>query len=363
MPTDVPFSGPIFVVGPSRSGTTLLRHILNGHDRVWLTGETQYFDDLRPRFRDPASGLLQGSELEECERFFAGLNERYPRRAVRLARLRAEARRIGGGVDAYFEAFCRLQARRRGREIWGEKTPRHVFRIADMLKAFPQARIICLLRDPRAVVASHRDFWRLALREPDLRRRARVRSDYLRSKQQYNLVLTSLLWNSTVDAAYDARRRFGDGAVFIQRYEALVAEPERAARGLATWLGLDFQDSMLGVNVVRSSAGGIDGRPGISTEPVERWRATLSPEEIAVVQAITGRALRELGYERSEVSPAPHRVAQVLLALPIDAMQALVANRHRLARTPEFVRRRISPLVARRPLAVDETPSSRSGRR
>ncbi len=328
---------------------------------MWLTGETHYFDDLRPRFRDPASTRLEGAQLQECEQFFAALSERHPRRAVDLDALRREARRIGGGVDAYLEAFCRLQARRRGREIWGEKTPRHVFRLGDMLAAYPQARIICNVRDPRAVVASHRDFWRRALREPNGRRRARLRRDYLRSKQQYNLILTTLLWNATVAAAYEARQRFGDDVVYLQRYEELVAEPERATRGLAEWLGLDYQDSMLGVNVVRSSAAGIDGRPGISTEPVGRWRAKLSPAEVAVIQAITGRTLRELGYDPLEVRASPHRVALVLLELPIDAVQALFANRHRLARTPEFVRRRISPLLAGRPLAAHEPPDARSG--
>jgi hypothetical protein len=359
LPTDAPFSGPIFVVGPSRSGTTLLRHILNGHDRVWLMGETYYFDDLRPRFGDPSS-CLQGSELRECEEFLARLNERYPRLAVRLDAVRRDARRIGGGADAYFEAFCRRKARRRGREIWGEKTPRHVFRIADMLAAYPQARIVCTVRDPRAVVASQRDFWQRALRERNRKRRARLRREYMRSKQQYNLILTTLLWNATVDATYEARRRFGGDVVFIQRYEELVAEPERAARGLAEWIGLDFQDSMLGVNVVRSSSAAIDGRPGISTEPVERWRATLSPEEVAVIQAIAGRTLSELGYERHEVRTSAHRVALILLALPLDVLQALLANRHRLARTPEFMRRRITPLLARRPLAVDGPPKARS---
>ena len=35
--------------------------------------------------------------------------------------------------DGYFEAFCRVLARRNGAEIWGEKTPRHIFRLQEIL--------------------------------------------------------------------------------------------------------------------------------------------------------------------------------------------------------------------------------------
>ena len=62
--------------------------------------------------------------------------------------LRALAQELGGTGDAYFEALCRLRAKRHGRERWGEKTPRHVYRIDDLLTAFPEAKVVCLVRDP-----------------------------------------------------------------------------------------------------------------------------------------------------------------------------------------------------------------------
>jgi hypothetical protein len=337
---------PIFIVGPSRSGTTLLRHILNGHERVWLTGETRYFEDLRPSLHADGSRELSPLERGRCERYFARISARRRTNAHEPEAVRREAERLGGSADAYFEAFCRLRARQRGADIWGEKTPSHVFRIADMLDAYPAARFICLVRDPRAVVASTRDAWR----RPSFRRRTRKRmkENYARAKRQYNVVLSALLWNATVRAAYDARATFGAAAVFIQPYEELVTRPETAVRRLAAWLGIDYQASMLSdVRVVASSYASVAGQMGISTEPLMRWSSVLTAEEIAVVQLVTRRYMRALGYERQETSPSALRLAAVLGAIPVALLRALAANRDRAGRSIEFARRRLSPLVRR----------------
>jgi len=162
---------PIFIVGASRSGTNLLRAAMNKHSTLWISGETHYFDDLRTRL-DPHAALLDG-EAERCENYFRALEHRpYGQEGqpdagdLNLEELRAEAHALGGHADAYFEGFCRLRARRNDKRRWGEKTPRHVFRIGEILDAFPSAKIICLVRDPRAVAASYRD-WHLSKRGED----------------------------------------------------------------------------------------------------------------------------------------------------------------------------------------------------
>jgi glycosyltransferase involved in cell wall biosynthesis len=81
------------------------------------------------------------------------------------ARLRAEAVARGGTGDDWYEAYCSLAALRRGRRRWGEKTPRHILRIDDIIAVHPAAQVVCLIRDPRAVVCSYRDW---AGSRPDL---------------------------------------------------------------------------------------------------------------------------------------------------------------------------------------------------
>ena len=68
------------------------------------------------------------------------------------------AENFGESADAIFAAHCRSQQAARGKTVWGEKTPRHVFRSKDILGAFPTAKLLVMIRDPRGVVASYRDW-------------------------------------------------------------------------------------------------------------------------------------------------------------------------------------------------------------
>ena len=69
-------SGEIFVVGASRSGTNLVRALLNAHSTLWISGETHYFDDLRPRLPGNGTEPLAGEDRDRCERYFLALSHR-----------------------------------------------------------------------------------------------------------------------------------------------------------------------------------------------------------------------------------------------------------------------------------------------
>src|SRR5581483_2194076 len=252
---------PVFVVGASRSGTNLVRAILNAHSTLWISAETHYFDDLRPRLGERARVPLAGAVRDECERYFLAQSHRAYGRGgdpqqgrIAAAELRALAQRLGGSGDAYFEAFGRLRAELHGKPAWGEKTPRHAYRIADVLDVFPDARIVCLLRDPRAVVASYRDWHRGAPRDwLDEENAAGLAAERERSRRSYHPLLASLLWRGVVRAERDAERRFGRARVIVLRFEELAADPEACVRGLCERLGLEFEQQMLEVPVVNSS--------------------------------------------------------------------------------------------------------------
>ena len=347
---------PIFVVGASRSGTNLVRALLNENGGVWISPETHYFDDLRPRLASGGTASL-GPERERCENYFLALAHRAYGQAgdptgsrIEREELRTLADELGGTGDAYFEALALIRARLHERPRWGEKTPRHVYRIDELLAAFPGARVVCLVRDPRAVIASYRDWHTAGAKEGVWNDDDALAADRERTKRSYNIVLMSYLWRGVVQASYEALRRHGEDRVRVQSFERLAAEPEPETRALCAWLGLEYEPAMLGIPVVNSSYASSSESAGVSTAAVERWKTTLSPGEIAVIQRCCGSMMDELGYAKEPVRASYGALAGAWATAPFAAARAAVINRDRLGKLSHAARRRAGAAFKREPL-------------
>jgi hypothetical protein len=339
------WSGPLFVVGASRSGTAMLRSALNRHSAIKLASETHYFDDLRTRRGLARQGRLDTANAAMCADYFRALDVRpYGMRGnpdlspTSSDELISRAREIGGDADSYFEAYCRLAAERKGKRIWGEKTPRHVFRLTEIFGRYPNARAICMVRDPRAVVASYRD-WRNrgGLRDSkEQSYRDAIDEEEKRAKLSYNIVVASLLWRATVNCAMRAQARFGTERVRMVNYEAVARDPEPLVRDLCSWLGVQFEPEMLHVPMHNSSYNAFSRSEGISSVAIDRWRMTLSRHEAGVIQSIVGRLLPAMGYSVEDAHVNP---------LELTLARAAFVNRERMGEPLAYVARRVRAMV------------------
>ncbi|MEO8509632.1 MAG: sulfotransferase [Chloroflexota bacterium] len=301
----------IFVVGLSRSGTTLLRNILNRHDAIAIAPENHFLghliasegvrhklrrfgdlsDDARLRsmvdfFYD--GGLSRASRLRDPSRFWAWLAKRVPREEL-FARLvatdRSERAIFGAVLDAY--------AVRKGKRIRGEKTPAHLRYVPTLLDWYPGARVIHMMRDPRAIFVS------------ELRRRRatgggkpyRFLAAVPPLLAAFVLIETTVIW---VEGAWRAGRygRTFRGRYRMLRFEDLVRRPEVELRQVCAWLGLDFQEEMLEQHVV--SVGARLGEQGIDSEAATRWQSNIPAwADWWFRTALRGR-LRTFGYETAD---------------------------------------------------------------
>ncbi|MBJ7413126.1 MAG: sulfotransferase [Phenylobacterium sp.] len=345
-------SRPIFIVGPSRSGTELTRRILNNHSQIGVAGETHYFDDLRPRLGGGTARLDQHAKIAAIAYFAAvqqhsyGLHVGAAETALDPSII-AEAEAAGGSGDAYFAAYCSRFAASQGKSIWGEKTPRHIFAADGILAAFPSARIIALVRDPRAVVASYRD-WRnrwFAGQEIESGLKAAIASEQARVRASYSLPVISLLWAAAARQAARLGAQYS-GRVFVLKFEDLLSAPEVTTRNLLNWLNLAYEPSMLDVDVVNSSYVDRGARGGIDGLARERWREQLSPKEAGLVSLLTGRAARRFGYVASDPPPLTFTLATVALT-PVFALRAAAANRGRIGAILPYLAARAGALLGR----------------
>ncbi|PIG95298.1 sulfotransferase [Gloeocapsopsis sp. IPPAS B-1203] len=328
----------IFIVGASRSGTTLIQQILNKHSGVHITPrETHYFDDLRVKMAGREQQALSLAEIKLTEDYFLALtHKRYgegiPEQGwMDRIELRMLAQKLGYGTDSYFEAFCQLSAQRDNKTQWGEKTPRHIFKLSEILTRYPSAKVICMVRHPGGVIASYRDWRNVA-----------ASSQKSRITNSYNPTIISLMWKAAFNAALQAREQFGTERVYIQRFEDLITAPESTLSTLTSWLGLDYEPSMLEINLVNSSYSDkpSSSRVGFSKEPAYRWREKLEPTEIATFQYICGGLLNKVGYEQEPISVPPVLIIGSWITLPFAGLRSLIANKSRISNIFNYVWRR-----------------------
>ncbi|HJM49620.1 MAG TPA: sulfotransferase [Alphaproteobacteria bacterium] len=135
---------PIFIGGLYKSGTSLLRAMLGQHANIAAGLETNWFEV------DWAAGLGRGGEpladyVGRCGGFF-GLE---PGQAADLARASAD-------VVAFVNGLLGGHAARLGKRRWAEKTPGNILHVGRIREAWPGARILHIVRDPRDVFASLR---------------------------------------------------------------------------------------------------------------------------------------------------------------------------------------------------------------
>ena len=347
MVSDVNWQPPVFVVGASRSGTAMMRSILMQDPSVSLAGETHYFDDLRPRYMNQRVSKMNQDDRDKCADYFRAISVRpygmhgNPEDSwFTREELLSDAAEIGDNTDSLFEAYCKKVAMRDNATIWGEKTPRHVFRVDDIFALYPQAKVICMVRDPRAVVASYRD-WRTG--EENLDTGGQL--DKERVRASYNIVLASLLWRAAANASLQALNRHGEDRVRIVRYENVIDSPEETVRDVAQWLGLEYSSELLSVPLHNSSTMAFDREAGISKTPQNRWREVLSEREIGVIQKTAGQSLIETGFVLENVKTSALDVPLAYAALPFSLLKAVRANKDRFGSLPRYAMRRLKAVL------------------
>lgn len=297
----------IFIVGVSRSGTTLVRRILDSHSRVAIATENHYLGHLLPwegarvYFRrvgdlhDDAAvrrlvDLIYSPEFQRRSRF-RELSPywRWLTRRVRRDRVEAALLASDRSERGIFEAFLRLYAEATGKSVIGEKTPAHLAYVETLLDWFPGAQVVHMVRDPRAVYSS--EIRRRRERAVTVPYRWLVRVPAL--MDAFVLLQVTWAWAVAVGRHRVLRRRY-PGHYRVVRFEDLVRQPEATLEALCGDLGVALEPRMLQQKV--TSKGAKVGQPGFDAGAADRWRESVSPLAERAIRALLGRRLAEMGY-------------------------------------------------------------------
>lgn len=266
-------TGPIFIVGAPRSGTTLLRNLLNRHPRIAVCRETEFRHYVYRR-RAAFGSLKNLANRQRVVREYLKL-ERIRRTALDLDQLSRCLLEEGDSYPALFASLLRFYMRAHGKQRWGEKTPDHALFAEELLEWYPDAVVIHLLRDPRDVVASLLDM-------PSF---------------PNSIAGNANLWLTFNRAA---RRAHHHPGYFLLRYKDLVSEPEREMHRLCEFLGEAYSEEMMMPKPDPTA-----DRPWfqraerpVTTERIDSWRSRLREPQAALVEWFLGEEMERFGYPR-----------------------------------------------------------------
>lgn len=273
---------PILLLGFQRSGTTLLRVMLNAHPQIGIPHDS---GPLWPSYWRECGNLSELSEIQSQQALRRLLKEKrieswdakLPEEMLLVApvpRTMAEIMRRVHGAYAFLH----------GKRYWGDKNTGYVTELAALSEMFPDGRFIHLIRDGRDCAVSHRS------------------RTYVYGYE--NVLRTAMEWRDQVSMGRKMGRRLPGARYMTIHYEDLVSEPKSVLQNVCRYLGVEFSSSMLNYfgQVERSipeekrNLWPLIGRPPQKSN-VGKWRRELSSADIAIFERVAGDLLRELGYD------------------------------------------------------------------
>lgn len=283
-----------FLVGSPRSGTTLLRLMLDAHPDLAIPPETWFLTQGRH---------LQGRGEALREQFFQMIVT-FPASAPAWGDFQipaAEFRRRLAEIRPFtvadgFRLFYRMYAGRFGKSRWGDKTPLYSHHLRYIEELLPEARFVHIIRDGRDAAVSLRERW---------------------FSPGHDIGVQAAYWRDNILAA---RREGAACRHYLEvRFEDLIRDAEAVLRRICAFVDLDFRPEMLryyeraplrleehqarhkadgGVLVSREERLRQQAHTLRSPDPAKigLWREALTEEEARRFEAVAGSVLAACGY-------------------------------------------------------------------
>ncbi|MCY4087851.1 MAG: sulfotransferase [Actinomycetia bacterium] len=282
---------PVMVLGVSRSGTTLLKEMLDRHSSLAIPSESYFIPQLWSRHgaRPVVDRMLDDlGRLERIRQW--GIEPDAVRERIGTTSTFAEV------IRAVYEVY----AEARGKARYGDKTPAYMRHLRLLDHVFPQASYVHIVRDGRD---AGRSFLSMQRRPP---------LDWSRPR---GLSAFACQWRDEVERARLFGRAHAAGRYLELRYEDVVAEPGGALRSVCAQLELEYEPEMLTYHERIDEERLLD-HPRLSQPPTPRvrsWREELPAAQVERFEAVAGELLSELGYERAYPSPTARARARALI--------------------------------------------------
>ena len=289
-------TGPIFILGNPRSGTTLLRLMLNNHRNIVIPPECGFAVWWYEKYQH-----WDARSSQDSEKLATFIHDLMTSRKIDTwnldpARLREHVSREQPGsysklVSSIYEFFGRSTGREFKR--WGDKNNFHVGFVTTLFAIFPNGCFVHIVRDGRDVACSYRN----VMRSP-------IVSCYS-PRLPTDIHEIAAEWRKNLSKVIKAFDKIGWEKVLEIRYEDLVSHVETELRRLCVYLGEPYDDNMLNyyeANRIKQlePAEFLQWKAKTLEKPTDaevgKFERELTPSEIRDFNQEAGDLLRRYGY-------------------------------------------------------------------
>ncbi|AMM41430.1 protein-tyrosine sulfotransferase [Candidatus Desulfofervidus auxilii] len=273
---------PIFIVGVPRSGTTLLRMMLNSHSRIAIAPETHFFRLFwanRHKYGDlnkDNNFQKLWNDLTKCK-YFGDL---------KLKNVQEIYEDLFNGKRSYKAIFTKLikeYAKQHNKTRWGEKTPGHLEYVKTILSFYPHAKMIHIIRDPRDVALSLK---KVPWGSRDVFPIARFWKRYINIPKKMKVIHSY--------------------SYLEIRYEDLVRSPEETLKVICNFINEKVEKNMFKFYLVSENylPENEPWKTGclkpLNSEYIGKWKTKLKEWEVKQIIATCSHEMLEKGYIENE---------------------------------------------------------------
>ena len=271
------FLGPLFIIGMNRSGTKLLRNLLNQHPRISIpTIESYFIPYLINKFGNPP----QFEDDNEFQNFYDALTKTTFFGNMQSMGLSLSKEYLEQEVadrtswSAIFEVIFKFYIPQEKDKdvIWGDKTPQYLPRIKLLKTLYPQAKFIHIIRHPGDYCISAKKAW---------------------GKSIYR---SANSWRVEIEKAQRDSRDFADDYLEVF-YENLVEEPQKVLSKICDFLDCKFTTKMLYLDIPTENLGDTKGHTEIVQTNKYKYLKRLSPRTIKRIEEIVYPVASSFGYD------------------------------------------------------------------
>jgi hypothetical protein len=285
-----PFRGPLFVIGMPRSGTKLLRTLLNNHHDIFIPeAETE----ILPRWYSKFDSYGDLSKYENFSRFVALVKKDPLFYFIKDSKLPEFDelwfdRCNNHNLDGVFEALVKIDTKCGNNNIWGDKSPSYIRHVPLLKTIYPKAKFIHIVRDPRDYCLSVNKAWG---------------KNIFRAVQRWQ--------DDTLKAHNDISKIGCDGAEIL--YEDLLENPKYVMKKICEFIGIPFSDEMLQITQSKEGVGDAKGKKYIVRGNKNKWLSRMDHNVVCNIESICIGQIRCYKYP-AEWNGAIRRIGRARMA-------------------------------------------------